>query len=69
MPMNTALVRAADSSMLMNWLRMSAASSCPWKPWRPVMQNLQPILHPACDDTQSVFLSSSGIMTDSTNSS
>ena len=64
--MNTALVRAALSSMLTNWLSMSEAGRLPWKPCLPVMQKRQPILHPACELTHRVRRSPSGIITAST---
>ena len=65
-PIKTAFVSSAASSMAMNWERMSATVRLPWNPCRPVMQNLQPIRQPACEETQRVFLSSSGIITAST---
>ena len=66
MPMKTVFVSSAASSMPKNWDRMSAADRFPWNPCRPVMQNLQFILHPAWEDTQRVLRSPSGIITAST---
>ena len=54
MPMKTALVRSSASSMLSSWETISPAESWPWKPPRPVMQKLQFILQPICEETQAV---------------
>ena len=64
--MNTMLVRLSLSGMERIWLTIWAAVRLPWNPCRPVMQKEQFILQPACEETQSVALSRSGIYTLST---
>src|SRR5574344_189997 len=66
-PMNTTLVSLSLSGNEYIWFNMSAAVRFPSKPCLPVWQKMQFILHPTCDDTQSVALSFSGINTVSTN--
>ena len=54
MPMKTTLVRISASLMSSSWEMISLAVRLPWKPPRPVMQKLQFILQPACEDTHAV---------------
>ena len=61
MPMKTSFVSVSRSGRETIWLRISAAVSECCSPCRPVAQNLHPMRHPACDETQSVALSPSGI--------
>lgn len=64
-PINTRLVSLSRSGIDSIWLIISVAVRWWRKPMRPVAQNLQPILQPACDDTHSVMRSPSGISADS----
>ena len=61
MPMKTMLVSDSEFSTLSTWLMMVVAERLPWNPWRPVMQKAQCILHPACEEMQSVARSWSGM--------
>src|SRR5512133_2248480 len=60
-PMKTIFVSLLNSGRLLNWLSISFEVRLPWNPCFPVMQNIQPILHPDWDETHIVALSSSGI--------
>ena len=66
MPMKTALVSEAASSISINCESISAGVRLPCQPCRPVMQKRQPIRHPICEETHTVCLSPSGIITAST---
>ena len=61
MPMKTKFVRRSRSGSEMIWLSISAAVSECCSPCRPVAQKRQPMRHPACDETQSVARSPSGM--------
>ena len=65
-PIKTALVSSSASSIPINWEIISFTCRLPLKPCLPVIQNLHPILHPACDETHIVARGSSGIITAST---
>ena len=65
-PMNTMLVSLSVSGRAYIWFRISPAVRFPSNPCLPVWQKRQFILHPTCDETQSVALSPSGIKTVST---
>ena len=52
--MNTRFVSRSRSGSETIWLRISAAESDCWSPWRPVAQKRHPMRHPACEETQSV---------------
>ena len=60
-PMNTRFVRRSRSGRETIWLRISAAGSDSCSPWRPVAQKRQPMRQPACEETQSVARSPSGM--------
>lgn len=65
-PIYTMFVSRSLSSTDSTWLIISPALRLPLNPMPPVAQNLQPILHPACEDMHNVALSFSGIYTLST---
>ncbi len=74
MPINTTLLMmrsppaAAPNARLAchNWPMISAVVRFRLKPWRPVEQNAHSSAQPACEETQSVPRSSSGMNTVST---
>ena len=61
MPMKTTLVSRSNSGSETIWLRISAAVSDRRSPCRPVAQKRHPMRQPACDETQSVARSPSGM--------
>ena len=65
-PINTTLVSVSVSGMLIIWLMISAGVRLPWNPCRPVMQKVQPMRQPFCDEMHRVARSPSGIYTLST---
>ena len=60
-PMKTRLVSRSNSGSETIWLRISAVVSEWMSPCRPVAQKAHPMRHPACEETQSVARSPSGM--------
>ena len=66
MPIKTIFVILSNSSIAANWFSISPADKLPLYPILPVAQKAQPKRQPACEETQTVILSFSGITAVST---